>query len=152
MKSPEEHGKGTNQLGARLNALVNNDATLASFIRFFLIGGGATVVHGAVLYILVTTIGFHPTVANVAAFLAAFCVSYLGHYYISFRSKADHAKAVLRFFATALIGLTLNTLIFLVVVNFLGAHYFIAFAIVVLAVPPLIFVISKKFVFRPDAG
>ena len=148
MNTPDKDEKSADRGSGMLSALARNDATLASFARFFLIGGGATVVHGVVLYALVTAANIHPTLANVAAFMIAFGVSYIGHYYVSFRSNADHAKAVIRFFATALIGLTLNTLIFLVVVNLLRLHYFLAFAVVVLAVPPLIFTISKKFVFK----
>ncbi len=122
-------------------------STAASFVRFAGIGVFATLVHGLTLNLLVLGVGLHPTLANVGAFLVAFSISYFGHYYFSFRSRQDHVAAAPKFFIAALIGLTLNTLTFAIIVNLLQLHYMIAFAAVIIILPPIMFLISRKFVF-----
>ena len=136
---------------AGLYRFLSSGGRISSFIRFVGVGGAATLIHGVALHLLVVLSGLHPTLANFAAFLVAFAVSYLGHYYISFQSSSDHTIAAAKFLVTALIGLMLNTLIFLITVNYLSLHYFIAFAVVIVAVPPVIFSIARAFVFKSDA-
>ena len=130
-----------------LPASFTNRHLLQSFARFGAIGLLATVVHGLILNLLVLSAGIHPTTANAGAFLSAFAVSYLGHYYFSFRSSEDHLAAAPKYLVVALIGLALNTLIFALVVNLMQLHFMIAFAAVITILPPVIFVISKAFVF-----
>jgi|GEM_PF-308902 len=128
-----------------------NRHLLQSFARFASIGVLATLIHGLMLNLLVLSAGLHPTMANVGAFLSAFMVSYLGHYYFSFRSREDHIAAAPKYLGVALIGLALNTLIFAVIVNLMQLHYMIAFAAVIVILPPIIFVISRTFVFTTSA-
>ena len=146
---------GTDQepvvVGARgFQSLLNrfsDSTTTSSFLRFASIGFLSTVTHGVVLNVLVLGAGVHPTLANVGAFLTAFTVSYLGHYYFSFRSKNTHVETASKYFVAALVGLAINTLIFAVIVNWMNLHYMIAFAAVIVLLPPIMFLISKKFVF-----
>ena len=84
--------------------------------------------------------------------MIAFVFSYGGHYYISFRSNHDHAATVAKYLITALIGLTLNTVTFILIVNIFKLHYMIAFAVVVVLSPPVIFFISRNFVFKDSGG
>ncbi|NOX83421.1 MAG: GtrA family protein [Alphaproteobacteria bacterium] len=123
--------------------------TAASFARFAGVGVLATLVHGVALNLLVLGANLHPTLANVVAFLCAFSISYLGHYYFSFRSRQDHAAAAPKFFFTALIGLAYNILVFAIIVNLLQLHYMIAFGAVIVTLPPMTFLFSRKFVFAP---
>lgn len=118
-----------------------------AFIRFAAIGVAATAVHGASLHAIVVWAGLHPTFANVFAFSAAFVFSYLGHYYFSFRSRERHVRSGPRFLAVAVVGLALNSAIFAVIVNWLGLHYWIAFALVVVVTPLVVFLASKHFAF-----
>lgn len=117
------------------------------FIRFVTIGLTATALHGAVLHTLVVQAGLHPTLANVFAFSTAFVFSYFGHYFVSFRSRERHVKSAPRFLTIAVGGLALNSAIFGVVVNWLGLHYWIAFALVVTMTPTVVFFASKRFAF-----
>ncbi len=141
---PEKQRRG---LSGALRDYFSGHAVLPSFARFSVTGLVATIAHGAVLNLLVLAAGLHPTIANIGAFLTAYSISYLGHYYFSFRSREVHAAAAPKFFIVALIGLALNTLIFVIVVNMLRWHYMIAFAAVIMLTPPTIFLISRKFVF-----
>lgn len=123
--------------------------TAASFARFAGVGVLATLIHGLALNLLVLGANLHPTLANVGAFLCAFSISYLGHYYFSFRSRQDHVAAAPKFFVAALIGLIYNILAFTIIVNLLQLHYMIAFGAVIVTLPPVMFLFSKKFVFAP---
>jgi putative flippase GtrA len=125
------------------------DGRASSFIRFAGIGVFATLIHGLALNLLVLGAGLQPTLANVGAFLSAFSISYLGHYYVSFRSRQSHIAAAPKFFATALVGLTFNTVVFAIIVNLLQLHYMVAFAAVIVTLPPIMFLISRKYVFAP---
>ncbi len=131
---------------------VFTDRRMASaFIRFAGVGVVASLIHGLALNFLVLGGGLHPTLANAGAFLGAFSISYVGHYYFSFRSSQGHVAAALKFFIAALVGLALNTLVFAVTVNLLQLHYMIAFAAVIIILPPVMFWVSRKFVFAPGA-
>ncbi len=132
-----------------LDRVFTDRRAAASFVRFSGVGVFATLIHGLALNLLVLGAGLHPTLANTGAFLSAFSISYVGHYYFSFRSRQDHAAAAPKFFIAALIGLTLNTLTFAIMVNLLQLHYMLAFAAVILILPPVMFLISRKYVFAP---
>lgn len=134
-------------------ALLTPLSKVSSFIRFGFVGVLATAAHGAVLVLLINIAGIHPTLSNAAAFLGAVAISYLGHYHFSFRSLAAHAGAAPKFFAAALLGLGLNLIIFAVLVNGFALHYMIAFAAVIVIVPPVLFIISNNLIFasRGDA-
>ncbi len=128
----------------------SDSTTTSAFLRFASIGFLSTVTHGVVLNVLVLGVGIHPTLANVGAFLTAFGVSYLGHYYFSFRSNNTHVETASKYFIAALVGLSINTLIFAVIVNWMNLHYMIAFAAAIVILPPIMFLISKKFVFTTE--
>ncbi len=132
-----------------LDTVFTDRRAAASFVRFSGVGVFATLVHLLALNLLVLGAGLHPTLANMGAFLSAFSISYVGHYYFSFRSRQNHVAAAPKFFIAALIGLTLNTLTFAVMVNLLQLHYMISFTAVILIAPPVMFLISRKFVFSP---
>jgi putative flippase GtrA len=132
-----------------LDRVFTDRRAAASLVRFSGVGVLATLIHGLALNLLVLGAGLHPTLANTGAFLSAFSISYVGHYYFSFRSRQNHAAAAPKFFIAALIGLTLNTLTFAIMVNVLQLHYMLAFAGVTLILPPVMFLISRKYVFAP---
>jgi putative flippase GtrA len=144
-RTSQKHRAGAIGLVAGLFA--DNRAAATSFVRFAGVGAFATLVHGLALNLLVLGAGVYPTLANVGAFLSAFSISYFGHYYFSFRSRQDHIAAAPKFFIAALIGLALNTLTFAIMVNLLQLHYMIAFAAVIALLPPVMFLVSRKFVF-----
>lgn len=118
-----------------------------AFIRFAAVGVAATAVHGASLHAIVVSAALHPTLANAFAFSAAFVASYLGHYHFSFRSRERHLKSAPRFLVIAIFGLALNSAIFAAVVNWLGLHYWIAFALAVVVTPAAVFLASRRHAF-----
>lgn len=120
------------------------------FVRFAAIGAAATAVNAAVLYAFVELFGVRASVAAVAAYLCAFLASYLGHYYVTFRSAAPHARALVGFGAAAVVGLLVHFAIFAVATDRLGVDYRVSFVVALLVAPPLVFVIAGRYGFdRP---
>lgn len=130
-----------------IGAFASKLRVFQKLLRFGAVGGVSTVVHGAVLTALVETADVHPTLANIAAFIAAFLTSYFGHYYITFKSTRRHLESAPRYLAVALAGLANNTFIFLLMVNGLKVHYGFAFALAIVSTPILVFALSQRFVY-----
>ena len=117
--------------------------------RFAIVGGVATAVHAAILALCVERFDISPPIATIFGFLGAVSASYLGHYYVTFRSSQPHRRALPAFAATACGGALLNWLIFVIVTQHFEANYWIAFAIVMVSVPLVVFVVSKAIAFQP---
>lgn len=65
--------------------------------RFVVIGVLAAIVHMSIAWILIDSSGVTPLLGNLAGFLTAFTLSFLGQYYWTFRSQRHWAAAVWRF-------------------------------------------------------
>ncbi|NWG46172.1 MAG: GtrA family protein [Alphaproteobacteria bacterium] len=143
MSGTDERGTG-----GRGTALLHPE-TLASLVRFGLVGVGATLVHACVGLGLEKGLGQPALGANLLGFFSGFIVSYLGHYTFSFRSSAAHGTALPRFFAIAMVGLGLNQAIVYGMVNRMGLDYALALAVIVVSVPALTFLLARSFAFGP---
>ncbi|MEM6535536.1 MAG: GtrA family protein [Pseudomonadota bacterium] len=131
---------------ARLNSRFPK---LVRIAKFGLVGVTATFVHGFILWLLVEFAAVPASVATVIGFLIAFFVSYFGHYYITFGSKQPHKKSLPAYFATAAIGAGVNFLTFFIMTGLFDLNYWIAFAVVLVTVPPITFTLSRVFAFKP---
>ena len=114
-----------------------------------LLGLAATATHAMSLWILVESDALHASEATVVGFLVAFFVSYCGHFYFTFQSNEAHERALPRFALVAIVGVSLNWIVFFVAVDILIWHYWFAFLIVIVTVPFLVFFMSKRFAFDP---
>ena len=121
-------------------------------LRFVVVGAAATAVHVAVAVALVEAVALSPFWANVPAFLIAFLVSYFGNLCWTFQVKGQHRKRMPRFLSITLLAFGLNQLIVHVVVDRLGLDYRLALALVVLTVPPLVFLAGRAFAFADDGA
>ena len=92
---------------------------------FLLVGATAAAVHFAVLTLAVEYGKTTPLAANVLAFAVAFCVSFAGHYRLTFRhSGARWHASVLRWLAVSLAGFAANQALFALGLARLGAAYY----------------------------
>ena len=133
-----------------MSAVMNNcAASILQLIRFGLVGLAATLTHAGILWALVEGYRMPATVATLLGFLVAFAVSYLGHFYITFRSERSHKRTLPRYALVALIGASFHGLIFFVATDLIGWYYWIAFAITIIVWPMIIFVMSKRLIFNP---
>ena len=116
-------------------------------LRFIGVGAAATALHVMVAMVLVETGRLSLFWANVPAFLGAFFLSYLGNLRWTFGVGGSHRQRVPRFLAIAVTAFALNQSIVYTLAERMGLDYRLALAIVVLAVPPIAFFLSRRFAF-----
>jgi putative flippase GtrA len=120
------------------------------FMLFIGAGGTATVVQYCVLVILVEVAQANPTVGTVSAYICGAITSYLLNFSFTFRhSGTDFRRGFARFLIVNVIGLGLNTLIFMILHN-LGAYYLAAQAVATILVLIWNYLGARLFVFRNE--
>lgn len=121
---------------------------IKSSIKFGLIGLLATLIHSSIGISLIEN-GVNPLLANICAFVFAFCVSFFGHYSYSFSGHhQDVRTAFKRFFVVAFSGFLLNeillaTLLWIAIFN---ASVSLVTATLIIAISTFLF--SKHWVFK----
>ena len=125
---------------------------IARWFRFGIVGGVATFVHAALLFVFVEHVGIDAKWATVFGYAVAGVVAYFGHYYITFCSSEPHRRAFPGFALSATTGATLNVVIFAIVMDGLGATYWSAFACVVVLVPVVTYCLAKWLAFGGQTG
>lgn len=117
-------------------------------LRFATVGAGATLVHLIVAWIANRAGGVPPYAANACGFVAAFSLSYLGHFYWTFARQAGHARHLPRFVIVAGIGYLLTNAIIWFVVDRGGYPFEAALGTILVAVPATTWVLSRIWAFR----
>jgi putative flippase GtrA len=119
---------------------------IGEIIRFAGVGLLATATHSGVYLLLAGVIA--PQLANLAGYLAAVSLSYIGHLHVTFRggghSKTAGHKRPLRFAAVSLFGLLLNAGFVMLTTQILQAPPSVA-AIFMISVTPVVTYILLKF-------
>ena len=90
-------------------ARVKREALMAS--RFGIVGAVATFVHVASLWVLITRLGIEAMRANVLAFLLAFCVSFSGQCFWTFRAQEKWRSSLVKFLLVSVSAFALNSLL-----------------------------------------
>jgi len=85
--------------------------------RFTLVGIAAACVHISIVWILISQLGIETLLANLAAFLTAFVVSFTGQYLWTFRSKRYWQSALIRFFLISLFGFAVNNIVLIILLD-----------------------------------
>lgn len=75
---------------------------------FIAVGCAAALVHLALVFLLVSYAGMKPALANVPAFLCAFCVGHAGHSRFSFPSHRPYQHSRWRWLQVSLASFFLN--------------------------------------------
>lgn len=119
---------------------------LKKLFRFAFVGAAATLVHLGVAQSLLLLTGLNAYIANIAGFLCAFLLSYVGHYFFTFRHTGAHSAAIAKFLMLAIGGFALNNVI-LTTGILLGVPAYISLFFAT-AVPPLaVFLVSRFVIF-----
>lgn len=101
----------------------------AQFLRFAVVGGIATVIQFSILVALVELAHANALIANAVGFVFAATANYLMNRAFTFAGTSSHAGyGMLKFVATSLIGLGINSLIFKAFMS-VGVYYMIAWAL-----------------------
>ena len=120
---------------------------------FVLVGASAALTHMAVFTVVLLLVPtLWPEIANVAGFLVAFLVSFVGHRRLSFQDAGTSVfQSFLRFAATAVAGFATNESVFILLFRLLGLPTWVALisGIVVSAVQT--FVLSRFWAFKRNA-
>lgn len=118
------------------------------FSKFGVIGVLAASIHMSILVALVEHYEWQILFANVVAFYIAYLVSYFGHRYWTFRKRSATSNAPFKFLMLAIIGCLLNEMILFALTNYSMIHYAYAVLIAFLLVPPLVFMLSRFYIFK----
>lgn len=116
-------------------------------VLFGLVGITASVVHFLLAAALFSHLSINLFLANVFGFLLAFSVSYLGHYYLTFRSRQVHRTAVRRFMMTALTGFAVNNLCLGLLTWVIGYESQWSLAAAILVAAAAVYVLSGRWAF-----
>ncbi len=117
---------------------------ILKIIRFFIVGITATAVHMFIAW-YASRSGFDGVVSSVIGFIPALGVSYLGHYFFSFRSDARHGEAFLRFASVATGSFCVSLLVLVFLKGWMPQlSLFISIALI----PAVSYVMNRLWVFR----
>jgi len=125
--------------------------SLLQFSRFSVVGGLATLSHVSTYVALGGVAGLPPVIANLLAFVLALALSYLGHGFWTFAGAARaprgvHARVV-RFVIVALLGLSMNTLFVVLIVDLFRGSYLYATPLMAGVTPLALFALNRRWVF-----
>ena len=119
--SPGKHQEALRRAVARINP--------AKFLRFAVVGAIAAIIQFSILVALVELVRANELIANAIGFVFAASANYLMNRYFTFAGTSSHAGlGMLKFAATSLIGLAINSLIFKAFLS-AGLYYMIAWAL-----------------------
>jgi putative flippase GtrA len=123
-------------------------ADARSVAWFVVVGVSAMAVHYVVTLSANHFVSLSPALANVAGFLCAFPVSYIGHRNFSFAGTASgHTKALVRLFGVSCLSFAGNQLLLWLLLTFTPLPLWIALGIVLIAVAVVTYLFSRSWVF-----
>jgi putative flippase GtrA len=128
--------------------LINLRLLAREFMTFAGVGVIATVIHYLVLVLMVSALGFPPTISAAIGYLAGAVTSYWINYKFTFRSTRRHLGAAARFAAVAATGLFLNTIIVKLGTEDIGLHYLVSQAIATVTVLFYNYIVNRLWTYR----
>jgi putative flippase GtrA len=118
--------------------------------RFIAVGCTAAAVHFATVLLLVSVAGAAPLAANVAGWLLAFGVSFLGQWRFTFRGQEAPAwQALRRYFVLSLGGFAANEAGYGALLHWTRVPYDVLLAAVLAGTALVTYVLSSRWAFRP---
>jgi putative flippase GtrA len=124
-------------------------------LRYFISGGTAGVTDIALIYIFHEILGIYYLTSAIVAFIGAFFVSFMLHKYWTFKSHGEEThRQMAMYLASSLFGLSLNTILMYVFVDYVHVAVITSQIIVGLMVACVSYFVSSNFVFKynPDTN
>ena len=120
---------------------------------FVLVGASAALTHMAVFTVVLLLVPtLWPEIANVAGFLIAFFVSFVGHRRLSFQDAGTSVmQSFVRFAATAVAGFVTNEAVFILLFRLLGLPTWVALISGIVVSALQTFVLSRFWAFKRNA-
>ena len=127
------------------NKLVSN-----RILKFGVVGLFATLTYYfSALSLREVLYNFSIMVTNLIAYGIAMIVSYVGHYFWTYRAQSGHGVTIVRYVISALFGSALNSAIVYICMRS-SMQYNSAMVVAIVFVPAVAYVINKKWVFRAN--
>ncbi len=145
-------------------------STSKQALWFLVVGASAALVHLLVLISIVGNTSISPAWANVCAFLVAFVVSFIGHYYLTFRpstsnitnnkpthttidacysTKKSTLNILIKWFASSAAGFIANQGLFVLGLTWFGERYYILIWLIVTGIITVMtFSLGKLWAFK----
>ena len=115
---------------------------------FIIVGCSAAAVHLGVVIALVRVFAWAPLWANPLAWVIAFCVSFSGHWLLTFRARKKLLwAAVARFFAISAGGFLINQLLYAVILDVSNVRFDLILAVVLVLVAIATYFLSSVWAF-----
>ncbi len=121
---------------------------IASFIRYFICGGIAMLIHFGTLILLVEEFKIMPIVSTSVGFCIAVIFNYLAQFYWTFKPTGSHKRFIMRFVGVTIITLNINTGLFWFLTEYQNLPYLISQVFATGVVFLLNFVINHHFTFK----
>lgn len=136
-----------------MNKTAINQSTSKQALWFLLVGASAAAVHFLVLVSVVSLSTISPAWANAVAFSVAFVVSFLGHFYLTFRTnttnKTSALPTLIKWFLSSIIGFLANQSLFVLGLSWFGERYYILVWLVVTGIITVMtFALGKLWAFK----
>lgn len=106
--------------------VISEQIGIRQFAVFVCVGIFATTIQYVTLWALVAHFSVDAVFSSAVGFLLSALVNYLLNYYLTFESNVCHRYAIAKFYAVALVGLVINTVIMQIAIYFIRSHYMIA--------------------------
>jgi putative flippase GtrA len=120
--------------------------------RFSAVGGLATLVHIGVAMVAVAATEANPTVGAMMGFVAAFLVSYVGHFRFTFAATGGYRDYLPKFAVSALASFLLSTGAVWVATAILGIDHKVALIALAIIVPVCNYLVNRFWVFLQPGG
>jgi putative flippase GtrA len=120
---------------------------------FIAVGCAAAATHWVVAVACVEVLRAAPLIANIVGWLVAFCVSFSGHYRLTFRHQAQawHVAAR-RFFCVSAAGFAVNEIAYAWLLRRTTLRYDVLLALILVAIAVLTFLVSRFWAFRRNTA
>ena len=116
---------------------------------FVIVGCLAAATHWLIAVALVEGPALPPLVANFGGWMVAFCVSFSGHYRLTFRHQPKELATTLRrFFVVSCAGFLCNEVAYAYLLHSTPLRYDVRLALILLAIAVATFVVSRYWAFR----
>ena len=160
-----------------MNKIAMTHSAAQQALWYLVVGASAALVHFLVLFSVVSLTTTTPAWANVCAFLIAFVISFLGHFYLTFRhsslnkydttvlsqshksttrqprihtSKANNTlKAAAKWFVSSVAGFAANQSLFVLGLGWFGERYYLVIWLIVTGIITVMtFALGKLWAFK----
>ncbi|NGM87099.1 GtrA family protein [Parapusillimonas sp. SGNA-6] len=116
---------------------------------FIAVGCAAALTHWTVVVLTVTATDMAPLLANIIGWIIAFCVSFAGHYTLTFRHQhAPLGRAAARFFFVSALGFVINEAAYAWLLNATAMRYDVLLALVLIGIAGMTFILGRYWAFR----